>query len=253
VASNALPYANPANDEQYADDLDDLLGAPLPVNPATLAVTSAWVQSESPTFPGWNGLGTELHTPGATPDPSNPNVFDYPTPSAGLEAAVDMLAGDPSIGQSSLDPAFVADVRKGNVTATQLVSDIRAGDWDGSPDTYDADAIASKLSGSQFSVAGTTTTGGAGTSTTPVATTASLPGGSLDPLNWPGEVIGSAASSIAGDVGTWILKGILTLVGGALFFYGATLLTGKGDSNGSPSASPAIPAAAGDAAELAPF
>ena len=64
-----LPFPNPTNTQEYADDLDVSLGAPLPISPATEQVTSAFVQSESPTFPGFNGLGTELDLPGATPDP----------------------------------------------------------------------------------------------------------------------------------------------------------------------------------------
>ena len=249
ASTKALPFPNATNDQQYADDLDSLLGAPLPIAPATEEVTSAWVQSESSTLPGFNGLGTELYLPGATPDPSNPHVFDYPTLQEGLQAAVDELAGG-GPQTTPLDPQFVAAVKTGDTSVAQLVADIRAGDWDGSPDNYDANAISSKLANSGFSVTGST----AAPSSSPAgAQTDSFAGGSLDPLNWPGEIVGSAVSSVAGSIGVYILKGVLTLIGGGLIVYGATLLTDRKSS---------APAAAGvgagaaapapEVAELAP-
>ena len=224
AAPTTLPYPSPTTSGQYAEDLDVELGAPFPVAPATEEVTSAWVQSESPTFPGWNGLGTELDLPGATPNPSNPHVYNYPSVQEGLQAAVDELAGG-GPQTNALEPAFVAAVRNGNSTSAQLIADIEEGNpatgqsWTGkAPDTYDSSAIASKL-GQPFSVSGAT----AG----PTATTTSFPGGSLDPLNWPGEVAGSVVSSVAGSVGVYILKGVLSLMAAGMVVYGATLLTNR--------------------------
>lgn len=227
MASTTLPYPNATNDQQYADDLDAMLGAPLPIAPATEEVTSAFVQSESATLPGFNGLGTELELPGAKPDPSNPHVYDYTSLQQGLQAAVDELAGG-GPQTTALDPQFVKDVRSGDPSVSQLVADIRAGDWDGSPDNYDANAITSKLSAAGFSVTGspastTSFLGKAGSIVSGVARDA-------DPLNWPGEIVGSATSAIAGSVGVYILKGMLTLIGGGLIVYGATLLTDRKSS-----------------------
>lgn len=245
-----LPYPNAANDQQYADDLDVLLGAKLPIAPATEQVTSAFVQSESPSLPGFNGLGTELYLPGAVKDPSNPNVYDYPNLQEGLQAAVDELEGG-GPQTHALDPAFAAAVKSGDTSVAQLVSDIRAGDWDGSPDNYDANAINSKLASAGFSVTGATSSG----SSAAPATTTSFFGDAgkiaslADPLNWPGAIAGSAVSGIAGSIGVYILKGVLTLIGGGLIVYGATLLTDRKASG--PAAAPAASSGVDDAAELA--
>lgn len=241
MAQVTLPFPQPANSGQYADDLDAELGAPLPVNPAAAAVTSAWVQSESASFPGFNGLGTELALPGSTPDPSNPNVFDYPTLQEGLAAAVDEITGS-GPQTHALAPQFATDVKSGTATASQLVTDIYNSDWDGSPDKYDSSAIMAKLKNSNFAVTGSpaSASGAAGSSSAPAqASTASI---DWNPLSWPGKIVGSAASSIAGDVGTYILKGVLTLMGAGMFVYGSTLLTSRGGGAASG-------AAAGGAAE----
>jgi len=251
VATVTLPYPAPTNSGEYAQDLDVELGAPFPVAPATEEVTSAWVQSESPSFPGWNGLGTELDLPGAKPDPSNPHVYDYPSLQEGLQAAVDELAGG-GPQTDPLAPAFVAAVRSGNATTAQLIADIQEGNpssgesWTGkAPDTYDATAIANKLGVAGFSVAGSAAT------TPATATTTSFPGGALDPLNWPGEVAGSVVSTVAGSIGIYILKGVLSLMAAGLVVYGATLLTDRKGAAGPAGGALAGSAAAGPAE--APF
>lgn len=238
ATASTLPFPTPANDEQYADDIVVELGGSTS-NTAAVDVVSAWAQSESPSLPGWNGLGTELYLPGAVPDPSNPKVYDYENPAEGVAAAVDMMTG--SAPQTTpLESQFVTDVRKGVSNPTTLISDIRMGDWDGSPDTYDADTIQSKLLGGSFSVVGSNATGqSASVSTTgfsiPGITT--IPGGGLP--NILKNAAGSTLSDIAGDVGLYILKGVLTLMGGAMIVYGSTLLTssgGKSSTNQSPAA-----------------
>lgn len=224
---STLPFPNPTNDAQYATDLDVDIGSPYPVPGPVLAVTSAFVQSESPTFPGWNGLGTELQLPGSKPDPSNTHVYDYVNLQQGLDAAVDELAGK-GPQTTALDPKFVKDVKTGTASATTLVDDIRAGNWDGSPDDYDANAIVAKLKGTNFSVAGSS--GAPGTTSASTSTPATTTGFDWNPLSWPGKVIGSATSSIAGDIGTYILKGVLTLMGAGMIVYGTTLLTSRSGS-----------------------
>jgi hypothetical protein len=252
-----LLYPTPANTQQYAYDLDQDLGSPTPVPVTTLDVTEAFVQAESPSFPGYNGLGTELKLPGSTPDPSNPKVMDYPTLQEGLSAAVDELAGG-GPQTTALAPQFVSDVKAGNATKSQLITDVLNSDWDGSPDTYDADTIATILK--QPKPIGTGSPA-AGTTSTPVQTTSFLGGAAniaggvasdLDPLNWPGKIVGSATSAVAGDVGTYILKGILTLLGGGLILYGATLFTDRQQSGGG-SPAPAAAGVAEDPFELFPF
>jgi hypothetical protein len=233
-----LLYPTPANTQQYAYDLDEDLGSPTPVPVTTLEVTQAFITAESPSFPGYNGLGTELELPGASPDPSNPKVLDYPTLQEGLQAAVDELSGA-GPQTTALAPQFVKDVKAGNATKSQLITDVLNSDWDGSPDTYDADTIATILK--QPKPLGTGSAA-AGASTAATATTTSFLGSArhdaasaaddLNPLTWPGKIVGSAASAVAGSVGTYILKGILTLLGGGLIFYGATLFTDRQQSGG---------------------
>jgi len=230
-----LPFPKPATSGQYAADLDVELGAPMPLSPATLAVTSAWVQSESPTFPGWNGLGTELYLKGAKPDPSNNRVFDYPNLKTGLLAAVDMMEGKGP--QTTPDaPQFVADVRSGKATSSQLVADVKASHWAGLsiPDTYDSSAITAKLASSNFAVSGA--------AASPPATTASF---GLNPLQWPSQAAQMATGGIVGTIKTMVLKGALTLMGAGMIFYGLTLLTDKKSpvAGGSPASLAADPEA----------
>ena len=243
---STLLYPTPANTQQYAYDLDEDLGSPTPVPVTTLEVTQAFVQAESPSFPGYNGLGTELELPGSSPDPSNPKVMDYPTLQSGLQAAVDELAGG-GPQTTALAPQFVADVKKGTATKSQLINDILNSDWDGSPDTYDADTVATILKQPKPLGTGSAAAGAnsSGIQTTSLLGTAGHylgdVGSAVDPLNWPGEIVGSATSAVAGDIGTYILKGILTLLGGGLILYGATLFTDRQQSGGGAAAgSPAI-------------
>lgn len=229
--ATALPFAKPANSAQYAADLDVEAGAPLPLNPAALAVTSAWVQSESPSFPGYNGLGTELYLPGATPDPSNSKVYDYRNLQDGLKAAVDMMTGT-SPQKTPLAPRFVQDLRSGNATASQLVADIAAGNgstsWTGSgPDTYDSTAIISKLKNSNFSI-----TGSAASPQVNINTA----GFGLNPLQWPQQAVSTAAGAIGNSVKLLVLKGILTLMGAGMVYYGLTLLSNRNGSSSDRSA-----------------
>ena len=137
-------------------------------------------------------------------------------------------------------------MRSGDPSVSQLVADIRAGDWDGSPDNYDANAITAKLGSAGFSVSGSPA---APASTTSFLSRAGKIASLSDPLNWPGEIAGSAVSSVAGDVGVYILKGVLTLIGGGLIVYGATLLTDRRVPSGGESAGAG--GAAEDAGELA--
>ena len=229
MAPVVLPFPNPANSGQYAEDLVADLGAPLTHD--NVAVTSAWVQSESATFPGWNGLGTELALPGAVPDQSNPAVYDYPSLQEGLDAAKDMMLGLPP--QSTPDaPQFVADLRTGKASAATLVTDVYNSHWAGTsvPDAYDASTIASKLSSKGFTVAGS----GA------ELTSAVFPGGAWDPLNWHGPTFSASgqpqagagpttgqaataalgATGIAGDVKKIAFVGIVAIAGLGLIVLG---------------------------------
>jgi hypothetical protein len=218
TAAKTLPFPSPANSGQYAEDLDEYLDAPLTT--VNEDVLSAWVQSESATFPGYNGLGTTLPLPGSTPVPGNSaNVQEYPTLAEGLAAAADMMLGQ-SPQTTPLAAQFVSDLRSGTASEQTLTTDVLNSGWDGSgQDTYDATAIASKLGESDFSAAGSSGTGGTGAQTT----------GILSPItNALGGVASSAASSILGTVGLYVLKGIISLTGAAIFVYGAKLTTERG-------------------------
>lgn len=250
-----LPYPDPANSGEYAADLDTALGAP--DTGANLEVTSAWVQAESPTFPGYNGLGTELDLPGAVRDPSNPAVYDYDSLSEGLMAAVDMMLGE-GPQRTPLETSFVTDLRTGQASEASLIADIRSGGWAGSgPDDYDANAIQSKLASPSFSVVGsaadtTEPQGSATVAPSGVITNAELTGFDWNPLSWPGQIAGSAVSSLAGSVGIYILKGVLTLMGVGLILYGGVVMSGR-HAKGSPAASsgapPTIPGVTGQPAK----
>jgi hypothetical protein len=251
VASKTLPYPDPKNVMQYATDLDVELGAPLNVSPSSLAVTEAWVEVESPTFPGWNGLGTELDLPGAKPDPSNSHVYDYPTPQEGLDAAVDEIKGGGP--QTTADaPAFAKDIASNNATTATLIGDIRSSKWAGLsiPDTYDANAISSKLG-----VSASSTPGHHSGLDTFLTLGGHLPGGGVinDVVGAPESLAKGALSGIAGTVGNYILKGALSIVSAGLVFYGAVILTGR---NGKSAGSAASGGAAGSAVEpeeIVPF
>jgi hypothetical protein len=241
TAEKTLPFPTPANSGQYGEDLDAYLDAPL--TPANEAVTSAWVQAESPTFPGYNGLGTELDLPGAVPNPENSAVYDYPSLEEGLQAAADMMLGI-SPQTTPLATQFVTDLRSGTASEQQLTADILNSGWDGSGgDSYDASTIASELNEPNFSVAGSS---GSGASTTGI---------SLNPLKDVEDVLGSsvssAASGLLGTIGIFVLKGIISLVGGGLFIYGAKIATERGPakSNAASAAGGATSQAAGSAKE----
>jgi hypothetical protein len=232
VATTTLPYPNPTSAEQYADDLDFELGATIPTK-ADLAVTTAWIEGESSTFPGFNGLGTKLHLPGSTNDPSNSQgVQDYPNLQEGLQAAVDMIEGKGP--QTTPDaPAFAKDIASGKATPAQLVNDIYNSHWAGFsvPDAYDADTIAAKL-GIKAPTATTPASGAPGNHSwfsTIVTLGGHLPGGGVitDVTTAPEKAVDSVVGGIAGTVGNYILKGVLSLVGAGMIFYGATILTGR--------------------------
>jgi hypothetical protein len=205
-----IPFPSPKDTGEMASDIIAKLGAP--ITPVNLEVVSAWGQAESATFPGYNLLGTELYLPGAT-RPAGQAVYDYPTLDEGLTATRDMMLGE-GPQTTPLATQFVSDLKTGTATKEQLTADVRNSGWDGSGgDTYDANAIASKLGESQFS-----TTGSPGSASN--ATLTSAPGGALDPLNW-------FNGSVGATIGVYILKGVLTLMGAGLFLYGASLTAKK--------------------------
>ena len=237
---------------QYATDLDVDLGAPLNVSPSSLAVTEAWVEVESPTFPGFDGLGTELYLPGAKPDPSNSRVYDYPTPQEGLDAAVDEIKGGGP--QTTADaPQFASDIAKNNASVASLIGDIRESKWAGLsiPDTYDANAISTKLG-----VQGGTSKPGSHSWFGSILTLGGhLPGGGVitDVTNAPESIANKAVSGLAGTVGNYILKGALSIVSAGLVFYGAVILTGRNGKSAAPAASGGAAGAAVEPEELVPF
>lgn len=216
TTATKIPYPSPADTGQMATDVDVALGAP--IVPNNIAVLSAFGQAQSPTFPGWNLLGTELFLPGATPDPSNSAVYDYPTLTEGLQATVDMMLGQ-GPQTTPLETKFVTDLRTGTATKEQLTRDIYMGTWNGgSQDPADANAIASILGQPKFSANGSSGSGGSSGAGGTTATLTSAPGGVLDPLNW---------GSVGTSIGAILLKGVLTLMGAGLFLEGASLAAKK--------------------------
>ncbi|MCU1488977.1 MAG: hypothetical protein JWM85_382, partial [Acidimicrobiaceae bacterium] len=194
-----------------------------------LAVTSAWVQSESASFPGGNGLGTTLQLPGATPDPSNNKVYDYTSLAQGLQAADLMLAGGTFTGadgqqhqQQALAPQFVSDLRSGSASEQQLVHDIWESDWGGlgpggGSSATDANVVAAKLGQSGFSAAGSPSAG----STAASATLTSSPLASI-----AGAVLG--ATGITSSIKSIVFTGIAAIAGVALIVLGVHRAGGDG-------------------------
>jgi hypothetical protein len=209
MATAKVPYASPTNANEYAADLLAYMGDP--ETAANRSVITAWVKAESPTLPGFNGLGTTLPLSGSTPVPGNSaGVQEYPSLADGLQAAKDMIEG--STTQTALAPQLQTDLASGKATTSQLDTDVLNSGWSGSgQDTYDASTIASELNNSSPA--------------TLASWTQPLPGGVWDPLNIPSEIAGGAASipsSVSGAVGSAVgsaasaagsatLKGIVSL------------------------------------------
>jgi hypothetical protein len=226
----SLPYADPTTEREWADDLLAELGAPSTGDSDPRErFLMAWETDEA-TFregnvdnpldvmPVWDSRGqpvvTSLGAGLALTERTLEQAYDQPilmaleTPGTSLEDLEGALAGSnwSGFGQGSSQEEAYAKA---------VASDLGTGDRSaGGGATATLDAIA--------------------------------PGGNWDPLNWPGAIVGSATSALAGSVGVYILKGVLTLIGAGMVVYGAVVLTGRGQSK---SPAPSSPGAAGSAPE----
>lgn len=257
--AGTLLFPNPANPNEYAQDLLQKLGDP--ETPNNIAVIAAWGEGESATFPGYNLLGTTLGLTGSTAVPGNTaGVQEYPTLDEGLAAAVDMMRGQ-SPQTTALTPALNKDLKSGNASLSQLAIDVGSSGWDGSGgDAYDQGVIASKLNlGTLPQPTGATTSQGGGSGATYTTSGSSsdegtpatgLPGqdlsgfagvlqtinGLLNPVPASNGVIGSITGLFTGSTEASIAQGVeglairLFFAAGfaAIAYIGIKTITGTG-------------------------
>lgn len=128
-----LPYPNPTSPYQYAADLIAYAG--WPSTPANQQFLTAWVSQESPTFPGYNGLGTTLSVNGSKPIQPGVNVSNnaenqaaaaagvqyYNSLKDGLQAALDMFNGT-GPQTTALAPQLSTALASGTATHQDLVN-----------------------------------------------------------------------------------------------------------------------------------
>ncbi|MGP8065359.1 MAG: hypothetical protein ACLP81_03145 [Acidimicrobiales bacterium] len=217
--ATAPPYATPATESQAAEDLLAYLDEPStgPSDPREEWLV-AWETDEA-TFregnvynpwdvmPVWTSAGKPVVTSEAqglaTTSQTLHQAFDAPILQA-LE--------DPNSSLPSLEAALGA-------------SNWSGGGQNSAEEQAYAEAIASDLG------------------TGDVAASAKLTSINWDPLHYLGEglgvVTGSATSALAGSVGVYILKGVLSLIGAGMVLYGAVIMTGREASKVAKAAAPA--------------
>lgn len=235
-----LPYPTPTGPGQYAVDYLAFVGDPQ--STPNVETLTAWGEAESPSLPGFNAWGTTLPLGGSTPVPGNTaGVQEYPSLATGLQAAQDMIEGR-SPQTTPLAPQLAKDLASGSASTKQLVNDVYASSWDGHPDKYDADAIATSL---QLPAPGGPGILGQITNFVTFGANPNNAGGanSPDPVTRVGaagtsaaNTVKSATSGLLGNVGLYILKGVLTLTFGAVGVFGVTLLTGRSGGKEPPAA-----------------
>jgi hypothetical protein len=117
-----LPYANPTNSGQWAQDLLTQLGDPL--SASNIGYLEAWIPHESPSGFGYNPIGTEQTTPTSIHAPGNAaTVQAYQSWADGLAATVKTFTG--WAGNKNL----IADLQKGNASYAQLAADQATSSW----------------------------------------------------------------------------------------------------------------------------
>lgn len=220
-----IPYSNPSTYQQWAADLEAYGG--LPTTQAETTLISAWEQSENPasqvgsytSHGGFNALNTSRKTNAAGQNLSTgiePGSSFIPT----FGNITDALAATwATLNQSNYAPELQAlqqQSDQGLVNALGSPGHV----WGSSPSLVASILKTGPATGSGSG--GGPVTGGAG------ATTASFPGGSLDPLNIPGEIAGAGggaiASGILGVINTITAPLKAFVVNSALVVFGVLLL-----------------------------
>lgn len=220
-----VPYSQPATETQWADDELAYLGAPAKsASDPRVTFLDAWETDEA-TFregnvdnpldvmPVWNGSG-------------QPTVTSL---SQGLSETT-----------STMSQAFDAPIRQGlstpGTSLTELEADLADSNWSGygqgSANEHEyvygggpyGGGIVSDLGSNAAAPQG----GSGGTPATLASSSLPYPGGKWDPLNAPSE----AMNAVLGAVGKWLLQGVLTLVGGGLIVFGASITTERSGISG---------------------
>lgn len=234
--AGTIPYSNPASYQQWAADLEAYMG--LPTTATETNIISAWEQAENPvsqvggytSHGGYNALNTSLKTGSSGLEPGSSFIPTFPNIQAALAATSSTLE------QGNYAPELAAlQQQSGQGLVNALGSPGHV--WGTSPSLV-AEILHTGPSTAQGG------TGGSPASTS--ANLASLPGGALDPLNWPGEIGGAVGSAGGGAVASGLLSVIdavtaplkafvedagLVVLGIVLFFV-ALFLIARGVSSG---------------------
>lgn len=226
-----LPYADPTNSGQWAQDLLSILPNPEtgkigdPLTAQNVGYIEAWVPHESPSGFGYNPLGTEETAPGSIHAPGNSaTVQAFQSWLSGLTATAATFTGDKANAQ------LLADLGNGHASLAQLAA---AQSVPGSSWATGGEKTISQLGTSQpfqyggdhgliFGAAGIASapgdTGAAATGSKAGAHSwfgsiltlgGHLPGGGVitDVTNAPESIAKSVASSVFGPLVGWIEEG----------------------------------------------
>lgn len=116
-----LPYADPTNSGQWAQDLLSILPNPTtgkvgdPLTPQNIGYIEAWIPHESPSGFGYNPLGTEQTAPGSIHAPGNSaTVQAFRSWLSGLNATAATFTGDKANAQ------LLAALGNGHASLAQL-------------------------------------------------------------------------------------------------------------------------------------
>jgi hypothetical protein len=235
TATAAPVITNPANPTQFAEAILEGLGAPLTANNEQTLV--AWWEREGGAGPqfgvannddNYNPFNTTLAEPGAV-STNSAGVKSYTSWDQGIAATLSTLE----------EPAYAS-----------IVADLRAN----APEATTAAAVGKSPWGTpDFDPSGTTSVNGGSASAPPStsATLTSFPGGRLDPLNWPSEVLKDGGGAIASG-GLGIISAItaplthfledstLVILGIVIFIVGVVLIAhSRSNSGAGASAAPA--------------
>ncbi len=243
-----VPYAEPANPVEWAEDFLTYIGAPDPKESVAFITAAENVEGTfypSPSFipraygddNRYNPLDSTQFEAGGVVWAENGGdpVWQFPTLEAGLASNAAILEGNPG------DAILLKDLKQGTKTAQQMADDIAASDWGtgGGPGSAAEVGYSQTISGA-LQEALSQVDPGMRTPTTPATLTGwePFPGGLWDPLNIATNVggqIGSHALSgtektvvnIAKDLAPYFLEFIGVIFGVGLVVIGAYKAAGR--------------------------